>query len=294
MVRAIIGSVLLLLIFSAGLPSLALRWISFCASAADAHAPSAPLFPRNSGTDNASEFEVATIRPVDPRASIIPTGVDIDPGGTVRLNGLSLKEMISVAFGVSYWQLTGGNAWMERLRYNVVAKPPEAIRHTMPDTRHTVFSIGDENLRGMLQSLLIHRFQLKVHREASMGKVYFLETTGKTLLLRPAKVVSSGAGISPNEFGSIGFAGRWVISNTTMPQLANFASDYVLHRPVVDRTGLTGTFNYESVPEDWTTYQADPGASFLQLVNTIGLKIKSGKGKVGLLVIDHAELPSPN
>jgi hypothetical protein len=55
-----------------------------------------------------------------------------------------------------------------------------------------------------------------------------------------------GYNLSADTFGSIGFAaGRWVIGNTAMPQLAKFAADYALHAPVLDRTELVGWFDYK-------------------------------------------------
>lgn len=242
-------------------------------------------------------FEVATIKPVDPHARTIETGVEVDPGGTVKLKGLTLKAMIEVAFDVSYWQIEGGekgdDVWMSKERYNVVAKPPEAIRQTMPDTRHTLFSIQDERLRQMLQTLLIERFQLKIHRETSTGKVYLLEKSGKTLRLKPANVAEVNAGPYGN-LGDIGWAEGWGLYNETMPELAKYASDWEMHRPVLDRTGLTGAFNYRSAHEDWSTYQADPDGSFLRLIRELGLKLVPATGPVEMLVIDHAERPSPN
>jgi len=246
-----------------------------------------------SKTNARPSFEVATIKPVDPHARTIKVGVDIDPGGTVRLNGFTLKAMIEAAFDTSYWQLKGGEDWMDKQRYNVVAKPPEAFRQTMPDTRHTLFTIKDERLRQMLQTLLIERFQLKVHRETSTGKVYLLERSGKTLRLKPVDV----AAVNASPYGNLGetsWVEGWGLYNETMPELANFASGYEMHRPVLDRTGLTGAFNYRSAHEDWSTYQADPDGSFLRLISELGLKLVPATGPVEMLVIDHAERPSAN
>ncbi len=79
-----------------------------------------------------------------------------------------------------------------------------------------------------------------------------------------------------------------------MPQLAKFASDFVLHCPVVDRTGLTGSFDYKSEPEEWEMYQQDQTGSFLNLIRVMGLKLEADKGPVESLVIDQASRPSPN
>jgi uncharacterized protein (TIGR03435 family) len=240
------------------------------------------------------QFEVATIKPVNTKG-LPDNGTHVEPGGRVRLNGMNLKAMVGVAFNLSYWQIVGGDS-MDRDQYNLDAQPPEEVRATMPDTRHTLFGIQDERLRLMLQALLIERFQLKVHRETKTGKVFLLVKNGKPLLLTTTRAVSEDAdeGAAPDSFGSIGFAGKWVLYNTTMPQLAKFASDYMLHASAVDRTHLTGSFDYWGPPEDWNAYEADMPDSFMHMLGEIGLKLVPSKGPVETLVIDHAEPPSPN
>lgn len=97
----------------------------------------------------------------------------------------------------------------------------------------------DARLREMLQALLIDRFQLKFHRETKSGDVYLLERTDKTLALRQSESLSNSADTTAGgrSFSSIGYADRrWVVSSSSMPQVAKFASDYVLQVPVLDRT----------------------------------------------------------
>lgn len=239
-------------------------------------------------------FEVATIKPVDTKG-IIMVGTDIDPGGIVKLHGLPLKTMVAMAFNVQYWQLQGGEPWMEKTRYEVVGKPPDAVAHTMPNTRHTLYSISDPRLREMLQALLIERFALKVHFVTRPGKVYLLERTSGSLALKQVKGPPSPQTGATSTFGSIGFAaGRWVLFDVTMPEVANYASEYVLHRPVVDRTGMNGAFLYEGDSEDPNTPATDPSGSFLRLLKQIGLKLEPSNGTVEELVIDHAVPASPN
>jgi len=144
---------------------------------------------------------------------------------------------------------------------------------------------------------LIDRFQLKFHRETKTGDVYTLVRNGKTLGLRPTEIPSVGADVSAdrNSLGSIGYArGRWVISATAMPQLATFASDYVLHAPVLDRTELSGSFDYKQTSPDSEPNYSDNSDSFLRLIPELGLKLERSKGPVEIFVIDHAAKPSPN
>jgi uncharacterized protein (TIGR03435 family) len=141
--------------------------------------------------------------------------------------------------------------WQKLVRYRGRASGDLAIEHWC---RHSDSEIEDEHLREMLQALLIDQFQLKFHRETKTGPVYLLERSGKTVKLVPTKAGSTkhpigGAGFS----GDVGFAGgRWVLYNVSMEQLADFAGN-LLHRPVLDRTGLDGSFDFE-----WDMGLTDP------------------------------------
>jgi uncharacterized protein (TIGR03435 family) len=82
-----------------------------------------------------------------------------------------------------------------------------------------------------------------------------------------------------------------------------------LHRPIVDRTGLTGTFDFklefavEDSPQtddpgaqDFTKTPADPaGASiFTAVQQQLGLTLETTRGPQPFLVIDHIERPAEN
>ena len=241
-------------------------------------------------------FEVASVKPVDPNVPHM-VGVKVYPGGRVVISTMSLKALTATAFRLPYGQISGGDAWAEKDEYDVEAKPPGDLRSGIKDLRYTLFGIEDEHLREMLQALLIDRFQLKFHRETKTGDVYLLERNGKTLGLHPTVTPSGGADLSPDRgsFGSIGYAGgRWVISATAMPQLAKFASEYILHAPVLDRTELSGSFDYKQRLPDPEPNYSDNTDSFLRLIPELGLKLERTKGPVEIFVIDHAAKPSPN
>jgi uncharacterized protein (TIGR03435 family) len=76
-----------------------------------------------------------------------------------------------------------------------------------------------------------------------------------------------------------------------MQQLAEFAGNVLTQSSVIDRTGLTGWFDYISLNQ---ATQDDFHDSFLRLIPEIGLKLTPSKGPIETLVIDHAEQPSPN
>lgn len=237
---------------------------------------------------------MATIKPVDP-SHPHDNGVDVYPGGRVVINGVGLKALIAIAFNLSYWQVEGGDAWSATDEYNVEAKAPENAQPPNFNLRHTLFGIEDMRLRKMLQALLIERFQLKFHLETRTGTVYLLEKSGKPFKLQPAKVTPNSENPELDNFGSIGWADRWVLANVTMAHLAKFTADFYLHRPVLNRTGLDGTFDYESPNvEEAQEHFGDQLGSLENMIHEIGLKLTPTKGPVEAFVIDYAEKPSSN
>jgi uncharacterized protein (TIGR03435 family) len=193
--------------------------------------------------------------------------------------------------------LFGGQEWMAAEQYDVDAKPSDADAATIRTLRYSNFDIEDEQLRRMLQSLLIDRFQLKFHRETKTGDVIYLERTDKPLSLRQTDVPLAGTESAPERtFSSIGYAGaRWNISASSMPQLATFAWRFVLHVPVFDHTGLTGLYDYrQRQPDLDPVYAGDQSESFRRFLVESGIKLVSAKGPIETFVIDSAARPSVN
>ena len=252
----------------------------------------APVWCQQTAMSALPQFEVATIKPVDAASS---RGFDLKiyPGGRIVMQGFSLKSLVRTAFHLGYWQVSGGEPWMENELYDVEAKPPALAPPATYDIRHTWWQIEDPRLRAMLQSLLIERFHLKLVPQSTTGQVDLLEVSGKTSLLHPTELPP---GINDEgRSGDIGHGGdRWVIYNTSMPQLAQFAGDVIMHRPVIDKTGLTGYFDAK-----WTQALDDPNSydgmdSFPTFLQALGLKLTKSTGTVQIFVIDHADPPSPN
>ncbi len=94
--------------------------------------------------------------------------------------------------------------------------------------------------------------------------------------------------------------------NVTMAYFAGVisANSGAVDRPVVDQTGLTGTYDFTI---EWSPQASDPlatilrlqpdpdGPTFLDAVREqLGLKLESTKGPLQVLVIDHVDRPSDN
>jgi len=88
--------------------------------------------------------------------------------------------------------------------------------------------------------------------------------------------------------------------------LTNLLPRFV-NRVVIDRTGLTGVFDFELMwtpaPGEWVAPPLPGGAGappadgpslFTALNEQLGLKLESTRGPVEILVIDRAQMPTVN
>ena len=92
--------------------------------------------------------------------------------------------------------------------------------------------------------------------------------------------------------------------NIAVDHIAGYLSDFEGEgRPIVDETGLSGTFDFSLIwlperirllPAGTAPFDAQ-GPSLLEaLKDQLGLKLKPTHAVVQTLVIDHVEQPSPN
>jgi len=240
------------------------------------------------------KFEVASIKPNksgDVRTSMMPY-----PEGRLTVENNSLRQLVRSAFGVRDPQITGGPKWFDDDRFDIVAKAEG------PATR--------DQLMLMLQSLLIDRFKLNFHRETKQLPVFNLVAAKKGVLGPNMSGHVPGTG-TPRLFPILGPPGHMDGSNATMQQLAASLSGATEDRVVLDKTGLTGTYDFILVwtPERWLLPPGVPpevlenapnrppaDGPFLStaLPEQLGLKLESGRGPVPIIVVDSASRPSEN
>jgi len=150
--------------------------------------------------------------------------------------------------------------------------------------------------RQMLQSLLADRFQLKVHREMKEMPVFALQV-GKD---GPKFGMSSPDADPQTHIPIAGSNYRATMARTTLDDLAKTILTKVSGRPVLDRTGLTGTYNITLTykPESQMSRGPEPDTSeisiFTAVEDQLGLRLEPRNEKVEVLVVDHVEKPSDN
>jgi uncharacterized protein (TIGR03435 family) len=234
------------------------------------------LFGVASNAQERLAFEVASIKPmpgfVNARGNV--------SGPRITLSGYALEGLIMDAYHVESWQLSGGPAWRDTDPFEIIAKAPGDASPTPVQVRE------------MLRSLLEERFKLKVHRETREGPIYALliEKNG------PKLKKSTAIDVSYSVVGGPGEAVKRIFKKVSMNFFANqIASQAELGRPVLDRTGLAGEWDFElTFVQGAAPTNSDLPDLFTALREQLGLKLESQKGPVEKLIIDRADRPSAN
>ena len=233
-------------------------------------------------------FEVASVKPVKTEGD--RGGMEILPGGGLRMGGATLESLIALAYDVRPEQVSGGPPWVRTAGYNVLAKPEQADSAAGPHTAPGTPAWG--RLRQRLQTLLADRFHLTVHEQTKPAAGYILVIAKEGFKVKPVDEADHTPAGTMRSHGAIdGRAG-------TMAMLATVLTG-MLQRPVEDRTGLTGRYTYKLEYR-----QEDPGGGdstastrpsvFAALQEQMGLKLESARTAVKTIVIDRAERPSEN
>lgn len=264
-------------------------------------------------------FEVASLRPSGRLTQGYPSrrivgGPGTSSPGQITYTEQSLKDLIFMAYRVPFYQLTTP-PWMEREYFDITAKvPPGATR---------------DDVRLMLQDLLAERFKLKIRHEAkeTPGYVLTIGRGGPRMKASPAPQAGVVAAMPPKfDLDRDGFIivppgttnmmtlpssdgiARLTASRASMEILCGYLSRQ-LQRPVLDRTGLTGTYDFHlayargnprqlavseppEAPDSNATVPvaSDPAPTLVKAVELqLGLKMQPGNVRIDILVIDHVE-----
>jgi uncharacterized protein (TIGR03435 family) len=242
-------------------------------------------------------FEVASVKPVGPDsasalsmpAQMVDGMQDAFPIGNVRAIGTrvairnsSLLNLIAAAYRVRRTQITGP-AWMSEQRFDVDAKIPDGAPL--------------KQVNEMLQSLLEERFALRLHRETrnQSGFALIVGTNGPKIKVSvPGKSdeLETWKNLKQPSNPVRGMA-RYRRIGITTSEFADLLSR-LLHRPVVDMTGLQGKYDVDfkisPAPDE-----IDPEASVFDAVKSLGLKLTARAVSISMLAVDNiSKVPTPN
>jgi bla regulator protein blaR1 len=235
------------------------------------------------------KYEVSSVKPNSD--GDFHSAFRIERDGTLYATGITLRRLMMTAYQVQGFRLVGGPGWVSDKRWDVQAKPSRAA--------------SDKQIGPMLRGLLEDRFQLRVHSETRNMPVYELTVGPHGSKLQRVDDSNIKLDIRTGT-GFIRF---------TKATVATFASQlsYALARPVMDKTGISGEFNFDL---EWTPVPGEDGGPtssglpagtpeqpaptpdgpsiFTAIEEQMGLRLKSGRGPVKVVVIDSAQMPPAN
>jgi bla regulator protein BlaR1 len=232
---------------------------------------------------HAQTFDIISIRPQTPGAG----GFFVRPpvNGRFTATGATAKLLLMLAYDVPEAQLAGGPAWLGTAKWNVEARTDDGAQHSIEDTKR------------MLQNLLVTRFGLQFHRERVQRPIYAL-MVGKD---GPKLTVSQ------RERTNVRVTGRSLdIQRGNIAVMIQVLAS-ALGRPVIDRTGLGGFYDFRlewddaPIPDGGAfrsdappAATSDHGSIFTALQEQLGLRLESLQGPVDVITIDRIETPSEN
>lgn len=250
-------------------------------------------------------FEVATVRPATEKQ---PGYIGGDPSQVVYM-GVTLGFLVRTAFNLNHYAISAPA--LGDFKYDIRAKIPAGATK--------------EEVAEMLQNLLIERFQMKIHRETRDLAGYELLAGKNGIRLAVAEVpadppspdipigrlplIKDRKGVSQLPPGRnarlvIPLGEGLLRMSARMQSMADIVAmcSRELGHPVVDRTGLTGLYDFNidftrpPDPGDTPSPVEDAGTPFLGAFQSqLGLRLEVKKVPVEILVIDHVEkIPAEN
>ena len=257
-----------------------------------------PAADKDNAVD-AAPLVVASIRQVGPRDNDAMLTNFTDVGVTFRsvAIGLIVHQAFSPQPTISIDDdlILGLPSWTQSERYDIEAKVDN-------DDVAKWKALPLPQKRLALQPLLVTRFNLHFHHETRERPSYSLVVAKNGPKLRKAQHIEpspTGTG-SPDHTGDSGEStvtpGKIVLKGSSLSLLANLLSSQGLSHAVIDKTGLTDTYDITLrwSPEDVGSSDASKPSLFTALQEQLGLKLEYNKNPIDVIVIDHIERPSAN
>jgi uncharacterized protein (TIGR03435 family) len=211
--------------------------------------------------------------------------------GRMVATNVTVRDLLIFAYGVR--DIESAPGWVHHERFDIVGNAPfEAF--------------GPPRGSTMMQSLLTERFKLVAHRGSKEFPIYALVLARPDGSLGPRMTRShTDCSVKPGESSPCGLSrtdGRLAGRGVTMVQLAKLLpmhvgshSRQIFDRQVIDRTGLSGRFDFtlEWTP-DASSLESNPPTVLAAIQEQLGLKLDSQLAPEPVLVIDTIERPAEN
>ena len=236
--------------------------------------------PKMMSPDADPNWEVVTVRPGDPNDQNNKFDVI---GRHLIVENHTVEIMLMFGYNLQKSQLAGLPEWAKTERWNV-----DGVSDVdgQPDVRQ---------FQGLIRKLLKDRFGLKEHMEQREMPVFALTVAKDGPKLTPSQGDPNGLPRQQVNGGS--GERRMEFTNTSMKDLTLLMLLEV-DRPIVDRTGLKGKYDFKlSYTNDESRAPTDgsaPPGLFTAIQEQDGLKLERVKAKADVLVVDAITRPSAN
>jgi bla regulator protein blaR1 len=304
-----------LLLSLAGVLSVALPIVFGVARPEQGRAQSfAPTSAANGSTFTRG-YQNVSITPGESGNGTMQTRIVFTPDSITAKNQ-TLKELIKMAYGVQDNQVSGGPAWLATATFNVEAKLDSSVVAELK-------KLSPEQQKAerdqMFQNLLADQFKVALHRESKLLPAYVLVVAKNVPKIQPAKPGDTYPNGIKGVDGQSAGAHKFAMSPDGMTVQAmpiSFVADILsrhLHQPVLDRTGLTGDYDFifqwategetanhkENIGGKEVTVHTRPVGGFnpallSAMEEQLGLKLEQQSVPLMALVIDRAEKPAAN
>jgi uncharacterized protein (TIGR03435 family) len=245
-------------------------------------------------------FDVASIRLAPPPDANFHVSVSSPPHSSrFEATNLPIKALLQIAYGFDA-PVVDAPDWATNTFYNIQARSDEAA-----DARLAKLTDNEVRLekRNAIRVLLAERLRLKTHLETRNSSIYHLVVGkgGVKMQAAPAPPPpANGEAPPPPPAANVQAHGsqhglEFVGSNASMRAITGALSSMV-EAPVVDKTGLTGTYNYTlQFGREWSANDPESWPSiFTAVQEQLGLKLEAVHESVPNLVVDHITKPTEN
>ena len=245
-------------------------------------------------------YDVVSFKPdkPEPNARSMSFGMIDTPDGFV-MQHVGVGFLVANAYRTEHMQVSGAPPWLNSERYMAEAKMSPEVAEEFNKLTPADQKIARKH---MLQQLVRDYLKLAVHMDSKEIPVYELQIAKggpKLKEVTDPAIPDQGLMVSAGPAGSSKYTGR----STTVSQILNQLS-YNAGRPVFDKTGLTGRYDFtlafarEPATPAAAAGDAPPASDAPDITTAIqeqlGLKLVPAKGMIDVLVIDHVERPAIN
>jgi uncharacterized protein (TIGR03435 family) len=242
-------------------------------------------------------FDIAVIRLAPPPDANFHVAVSSPPHSSrFEATNLPLKTLLQIAYGYDA-PIVGAPDWTSNTFYNILAHSDEAA-----DAKLAKITDNEVRLekRNAIRVLLTERLGLKTHFETRNSAIYNLVVVKGGVKMQAVPPPPDGEAPTappPANLQAHGSPHGLEFVGTNAPMRAIVAPlSSMVEEPVVDKTGLTGIYNYTlQFGRDWSERDPDTWPSiFTAVQEQLGLKLEAVHEPVPNLVIDHITKPTEN